>query len=254
MTTVKNFNIDGRTGTYAPMSATLYKFIFDDGEIRIARMVPDEQAEDGDVEGHQFRGNQWTGGLGGQELSTRVTKSIVLALDRRDPAVWADFSVKFDLTPRLKRTIQQQLRDNIDLISTKRIKDGPAIPRKNFARLRDMARESIERGRDLVGFTKDLEENFGITRRRASLIARDQNNKMTALFQRTRQLDCGITQAMWVHTAASLKPREEHEEFDRMTYSVEEGHDFDDGFGPVLPGEAINCSCLSAPVIPGYEE
>lgn len=178
----------------------------------------------------------------------------LMALDKRDPAVWADFQVKFDLTPRLKRTIQQQLRDNIDLISTKRIKDGPAIPRKSFARLRDMARESIERGRDLAGFTKDLTESFGITRRRASLIARDQNNKMTALFQRTRQLDCGITKAMWVHTAASLKPREEHEEFDRMTYSVEEGHDFDDGFGPVVPGIAVNCGCLSMPIIPGYEE
>lgn len=179
-----------------------------------------------------------------------------LAIDSAESSYddWSDFQVKFDMTPRLKRTIQQQLRDNIDLISTKRIKDGPAIPKKSFARLRDMARESIERGRDLVGFTKDLEHNFGITRRRASLIARDQNNKMTALFQRTRQLDCGITKAMWVHTAASLKPREEHEEFDRMTYSVEEGHDFDDGFGPVLPGEAINCGCLSMPIIPGFEE
>ena len=179
-----------------------------------------------------------------------------LAIDSAESSYddWSDFQVKFDVTPRLKRTIQQQLRDNIDLISTKRIKDGPAIPKKSFARLREMARESIERGRDLVGFTRDLEENFRITRRRASLIARDQNNKMTALFQRTRQLDCGITKAMWVHTAASLKPREEHEEFDRMTYSVEEGHDFDDGFGPVLPGEAINCGCLSMPIIPGFEE
>jgi uncharacterized protein with gpF-like domain len=115
-----------------------------------------------------------------------------------------------------------------------------------------MAQTSIEHGRDLVGFTKNLEDRFAITRRRASLIARDQNNKMTSAFHRARQLENGILEAEWVHTAASIHPREEHADFDGQSYPVEEGHDFDDGFGPVLPGEAINCGCLSSSIIPGY--
>ena len=166
--------------------------------------------------------------------------------------IWRKFAVKFDLTDRLKQTIKNQLKDNVDLISNRRIKDGPSIPKKAFGEIRKMAKESIEKGRDVVGFTKNLEDRFGITRRRAALIARDQNNKMTALFHRTRQLDCGITEAEWQHTGASLHPREEHEDFDGESYPVEEGHDFDDGPAPVLPGEAINCGCLSSSIIPGY--
>jgi hypothetical protein len=177
---------------------------------------------------------------------------------------WNDFEVKFDLTPRLKATIKTFLRDNVDLISTRRIKDGPAIPRKFFGEIRKMALESIEKGRDVVGFTDDLEERFGITRRRASLIARDQNNKMTAAFHRTRQLDLGINKAVWVETYASIKPREEtHGAFaDGLwegdepgpEYDVNTGVDFDDGMGPVVPGEAISCGCLSQSIIPGYED
>jgi hypothetical protein len=166
--------------------------------------------------------------------------------------IWRKFAVKFDMTDRLKQTIKNQLKDNVDLISNRRIKDGPSIPKKAFGEIRKMAKESIEKGRDVVGFTKNLEDRFGVTRRRAALIARDQNNKMTALFHRTRQLDCGITEAEWQHTGASLHPREEHEDFDGQSYPVDEGHDFDDGFGLVLPGEAINCGCLSSSIIPGY--
>ena len=165
---------------------------------------------------------------------------------------WDSFSVKFDLTDRLKQTIKNQLKDNVNLISNRAIKDGPSIPKKAFGDIRKMAKESIEKGRDLVGFTKDLEDRFKITRRRASLIARDQNNKMTAAFHRTRQLDCGITEAEWIHTSASIHPREDHADFDGESYDVATGHDFGDDFGPVLPGEAINCGCLSSSIIPGY--
>lgn len=177
-----------------------------------------------------------------------------VALDSQETTkhIWSAFSVKFDVTDRLKKAIKAQLRDNVDLISSRAIKGGPSIPRKAFGDIRKMAKESVERGRSLVEFTKDLEDRFAITRRRASLIARDQNNKMTAAFHRTRQLDTGITEAEWVHTSASLHPREDHEAFDGEEYPVETGHDFDDGFGPVLPGEAINCGCLSSSIVPGY--
>jgi len=35
-TVVKPFNINGRKGTYAQLDSGLYKFLFDDGEVRIA--------------------------------------------------------------------------------------------------------------------------------------------------------------------------------------------------------------------------
>jgi hypothetical protein len=41
-TVVKPFVIDGRTGTYAQLDSGLYKFLFDDGEVRIARKHEDK--------------------------------------------------------------------------------------------------------------------------------------------------------------------------------------------------------------------
>ena len=165
---------------------------------------------------------------------------------------WSMFEVRFDLTPGMKQAIKEQLRDNVDLISNRRIKDGPSIPKKAFGEIRKMAQESVEKGRDLVGFTKDLEDRFGITRRRAAFIARDQNNKMTAAFHRSRQKDCGISEAEWRETFASVHPREEHAEFDGQTYRVDEGMWSDEAQAYIWPGTEPNCGCLSCSIVPGY--
>ena len=167
---------------------------------------------------------------------------------------WSSFKIMFDLTPEVQSVIKKNMRANVDLISNRKIKGGEAIPKKCFGEIRTMARKSVESGRDVVGFTHDLEDRFDITRRRASLIARDQNNKITAQIHQARQLNHGIREAAWIETFASLHPREDHSEFSGNTYDVSVGVDFDDGMGPVVPGEAINCGCVSQSIIPGYED
>ena len=160
---------------------------------------------------------------------------------------WADFAIKVDMTDRLKQTIKNQLKDNIGLIKS--------IPQKFHSDIKRMAQRSIEAGRDVKGFTDDLQEEFDVTRRRAALIARDQNNKMTSMFHRTRQLDCGITRAFWVETFSSIHPREEHAAWSEEgeTYDVEIGMTNDNG-DQVWPGTEINCGCLADSVIPGYND
>jgi cytidylate kinase len=44
-TVVKPFVIDGRKGTYAQLDSGLWKFLFDDGEVRIARRTDDDKNE-----------------------------------------------------------------------------------------------------------------------------------------------------------------------------------------------------------------
>jgi hypothetical protein len=66
---------------------------------------------------------------------------------------------------------------------------------------------SVQTGRDLGQLMKDLQEQFGVTRRRAAFVARDQNNKATASMTRARQHEPGITQAIWVHSGAGKHPR-----------------------------------------------
>ena len=113
--------------------------------------------------------------------------------------------------------------------------------------------QSVSQGRDLAGLTKGLQKIHGVTRRRAQFIARDQNNKATAVMTRARHLELGITKAKWLHSAGGKQPREAHRHFSGQVYDIREGHDFGDGNGPVWPGTAINCRCVSVPIVPGFE-
>ena len=156
-----------------------------------------------------------------------------------------EFRVKFDFTERLRATAQAHIDENVALIHS--------IPDQFHHRIKRMAWKSIESGRDIAGFTKDLQDEFDITLRRAALIARDQNNKMTAMFSRTRRLDLGLTTAIWRHTS-SLHPREEHIDFDGESYSIEEGMYSEEAGENIWPGTEICCGCVDETEIPGYEE
>jgi hypothetical protein len=156
-----------------------------------------------------------------------------------------EFRVKFDFTERLRATAQAHIDENVALIHS--------IPEQFHKRIKRMAWKSIENGRDIAGFTKDLQDEFDITLRRASFIARDQNNKMTAMFGRARRLDLGLDTAIWRHTA-SLHPREEHIDFDGESYSIEEGMYSEEAGENIWPGTEPNCGCMDETVIPGYEK
>jgi uncharacterized protein with gpF-like domain len=114
---------------------------------------------------------------------------------------------------------------------------------------------SVLKGRDLKTLTDELEHRYGLTRKRAALISHDQNNKATAQIQRVRQLEVGILEARWVHSAGGRTQRPTHVKAsrDRVTYDVRTGwYDPDEG-RKILPGELINCRCIAAPVIPGLD-
>jgi uncharacterized protein with gpF-like domain len=88
----------------------------------------------------------------------------------------------------------------------------------------------------------------------AALIARDQNNKATAVFVRVRQKQAGITKAMWLHSHGGKEPRKTHLANDGKLYDPAKGW-----FDPdpkvrrhIYPGELINCRCSSITVVPGF--
>ena len=168
-------------------------------------------------------------------------QQITLAMDADYPQLRP---IGFQITSRIKKTIDSRVVENVNLIKS--------IPEQHLSAVALHVKESVEKGRDLQGLSKVLREDFDVTNRRAGFIARDQNNKVTAAINQSRQMDLGIVEAMWVHTGASLHPREDHAAFNGETYSVDEGVDFDDGLGPVLPGEAYNCGCTSRSIIPGF--
>lgn len=156
------------------------------------------------------------------------------------------FSVRFNLTPAIKDALDATTAENVGLIKS--------IPQQYLTQVEGMVMRSVAAGRDLSHLSQDLEKQFGITRRRAQLIARDQNNKATATVQRVRHAELGITEAIWLHSGGGKKPRPSHVKAgrDKVRYDIREGwYDPDEG-RHIFPGELINCRCVSRPVVPGF--
>ena len=90
-----------------------------------------------------------------------------------------------------------------------------------------------------------------MTRRRAILIARNQNNMATATVCKTRQMELGIKKAIWVHSSAGRNPRPEHVAFNGKEYDVAKGAYLEGVW--TWPGREINFRCVSRSIIPGLQ-
>lgn len=156
----------------------------------------------------------------------------------------AGFDIKMDLTEAQKVILKAKVPENVALIRSIQQdyhKDIEGIVSRNFLK-----------GRDLAPMADEIKARGKVTTRRAALIARDQSNKATAQMNAARQQELGLTWAVWIHSSAGKEPREKHVRAGReqWVFNTQEGIDFNDGFGHVLPGEAINCKCHSRTIIP----
>lgn len=134
---------------------------------------------------------------------------------------------------RINATVQAAAKANVDLITS--------IPVQHFERLAVKVEKGFAQGMRSEQLAKLVQEQAGVTKSRAKLIARDQIGKMNSEFSRIRQQSLGITAYTW-RTAQDERVRDEHAELDGRTFSwsdpPSEGH----------PGTAIQCRCIAEPV------
>ncbi|MDE2442457.1 MAG: phage head morphogenesis protein, partial [Betaproteobacteria bacterium] len=171
------------------------------------------------------------------------------ASDRVDGALSSmlrehDFAVKFKTTQAQREAVQATLAENVGLIKS--------IPERYLGDVEGLVMRSFQAGRDIGFLSKALQQNYGVTKRRAALIARSQNNMATATFTRIRQSELGITKAKWLHSAGGKTPRPEHVAMSGKLYDVEKGAYLEGVW--TWPGREINCRCVSVPVIEGFIE
>jgi uncharacterized protein with gpF-like domain len=155
-------------------------------------------------------------------------------------------AVRFNLTPAMKDALASIVQENVGLIRS--------IPRNSLGQVEGYVLRSVREGRDLEQLTNDIQNHFAVTKNRARLIARDQNNKATGALQRVRMLDNGITECIWVHSGAGKQPRPTHVQAgkDKIRFNLKDGW-----FDPhekkhIIPGQLINCRCVMRPVVPGF--
>lgn len=153
------------------------------------------------------------------------------------------FSVQFQMTRAANDVFQATVQENVGLIKS--------IASEHLQDVQGLVMRSVTQGRDLEGLVEDLQKRYGVTKRRAAFIARDQNNKATATITRVRQQGLGIKQAKWRHSRGGKHPRKSHQEADGQVYDVDKGMLIDGEY--IRPGELPNCRCVAISVIPGFE-
>jgi SPP1 gp7 family putative phage head morphogenesis protein len=175
-----------------------------------------------------------------QSVNTRSKAQLMKIL--RDGGI----SVKFQITPAMQDVMQGTIQENVALIRS--------IPSQYFSQIETLVMQSVTAGRDIGFLTKALQQRFGVTQRRAALIARDQNNKATSSLMRARQMDVGIKEGIWMHSHAGKEPRPTHLRNNGKRFNIEQGW-----FDPdpkvrayIWPGQLINCRCTWRPVVEGF--
>jgi len=162
----------------------------------------------------------------------------------------AGFTVEFRATYEVNNAMQAAIGENVGLIKS--------IAQQHLTEVEGIVMRSMQSGRDLAALTQELTERYQVSSRRASFIARDQANKMTAVINRTRQVELGITQARWRHSHGGKKPRLSHIEASKADggkgkiYDVDKGCLIDGEY--IWPGQLPNCRCTAQSIIPGLED
>lgn len=101
-----------------------------------------------------------------------------------------------------------------------------------------------KRVEDIAG---EIQKALGVSEQRARLIARDQVGKLYGQINAARQQALGIKKFTW-RTVGDEAVRTEHDRLNGTVHRWDNPPD-DGKFGPVLPGEAIQCRCSGEPVI-----
>lgn len=183
-----------------------------------------------------------------KQLAEHFSKSVSQRSDAALKKILKDggFAIEFKMTRAQRDVLNATIQENVSLIKS--------ISQRYLTNVEGIVMRGVQTGRDLAQITTDLQEQHGVTRRRAAFIARDQSNKATASLTRARQIEAGLTEAIWVHSGGGKEPRPSHLKAgrDKARYDIREGW-YDPHEGKhILPGELINCRCVSRAVVKGF--
>lgn len=152
----------------------------------------------------------------------------------------AGWTVDFKMTAATRDVLNASIGENVALIKS--------IPQQYLSKVEGVVMRSFVQGRDLSTMTQDLQREFGVTKRRAAFIARDQSNKLTAAATRARRMELGITEAIWMHSHAGKEPRPDHVAANGKRFNIAEGCLISGEY--LQPGQLIGCRCTSRSILP----
>lgn len=182
------------------------------------------------------------------KLAAYFARSVQGQTERRLKTILRDagISVRFTMTRELRDIMRAEIAENVSLIKS--------IPAQYHTQVEGLVMRSVSAGRDLSFLTKELKQRYGVTEKRARLIALDQNNKATSAIRRERETAAGIDEGVWLHSHAGKEPRPTHLANTGRRFNLKTGwYDPDPKVRRYIwPGELIRCRCTWRAVVKGF--
>lgn len=137
-----------------------------------------------------------------------------------------------------KDLIEQWISANVELIST--------IPKDSLGKIKEQVYQNYMAGKPSTNIVKDLQEQYGIDKRHAKLIARDQTAKLNSEITQHQQKDAGVSRYKW-STSLDERVRDSHADLEGKIFSWDDPPETDGG-RRCNPGEDYQCRCCAIPV------
>lgn len=137
-----------------------------------------------------------------------------------------------------REMIDRWVSANVDLIKTQ--------PRESLGRMKELVYQDYMSGRSTTNIVKELQAQFGMDKRHAQLIARDQTAKLNSEITQSQQRDAGVSKYEWSGTL-DRRERASHRALEGKVFSWDNPPETDGG-RRCHPGEDYQCRCCALPV------
>lgn len=147
----------------------------------------------------------------------------------------------------------QTLQDYLAVSTADNVALIKSIPSQYLTQVESIVMANVRAGGRPSNIAKALQQQLGVTERRAKMIARDQVNKINSNLASMRIKDVGYKYFKW-ETSNDERVRDRHEDVSKRVTAYGKGvYRFDnppivDQNLPQLPGEPIQCRCVMIPI------
>lgn len=130
--------------------------------------------------------------------------------------------------------------ENVNLIKT--------IPKDSLTKMKDIVQEGFKSGKTVTSITKEIQRTYGVEKRHARLIARDQTAKLYSKLTQSQQTDAGVEEYTW-STSGDSRVRDRHKQLNGKRFRWDDPPIVDTKTGRRgHPGEDYQCRCVPLPV------
>lgn len=137
-----------------------------------------------------------------------------------------------------REMIDRWISANVDLIKTQ--------PKESLGRMKELIYQDYMSGKSTSNIVNELQAQYGMDKRHAQLIARDQTAKLNSKITQSQQKDAGVSKYKWSGTL-DRRERASHEALEGEILSWDNPPKTD-GERRCHPGEDYQCRCCALPV------